>query len=191
MANYGAEKRWYRPSIMAFSEDIPTLDAETGAIQGTFKYLTDDNRSPLEVSFDRIEYKQRMINGRMRSYHVADKKTYSASWDLIPSRSIDPNRKNLDFISEKYYNSEGTEINNSSFMSADDMLEWYEDHNGEFYMILSYDRQHVFGKEDEDYNKIFAACEIVPVFFDGFSYSVQTRGQFNDLWSVSMTLVEA
>lgn len=191
MANYAAEKRWYRPSIMAFSENIPTLNSQTGFLEGTFSYLTDDNRSPLEISFDRIEYRQRMINGRMRSYHVADKKNYSVSWDLLASRSIDPNRKTLDFISEKYYNTAGTEVVNSSFLAADEMLEWYENHSGEFYMILSYDRQHVFGNETTDYNKITYACEIVPVFFDSFSYSIEKRGPYNDLWSVSMSLVEA
>lgn len=186
MANYADEKRWLRPSIMAFSENLPTL--VEGALTGTFKYLTDDNRSPLQVSFDRIEYKQRMINGRMRSYHISDKKIYSASWDLIPSRSINPNLSNLDFISEKYYS--GETVTNSNFLAADEMLEWYEDHTGEFYMILSYDRQHVFGDENESYNKISAACEIVPVFFEDFSYSIEKRGQYNDLWSVSMTLVQ-
>lgn len=189
MANYAAEKRWFRPSIMAFSDNIPTLNSQTGVLEGTFNYLTDDNRSPLEISFNRIEYRQRMINGRMRSYHVADKKSYSVSWENLASRSIDPNRKNLDFISEKYYT--GNTITNTSFMAADEMLEWYEDHPGEFYMILSYDKQHVFGTTDADYNKIAFACEIVPVFFDSFSYSVDTRGPYNDLWSVSMSLVEA
>jgi hypothetical protein len=191
MANFGSEKRWYRPSIMAFSDSLPTLNAETGILQGTFNYLTDDNRSSLQISFDRIEYRQRMINGRMRSYHVADKKTYSVSWTDLASRSIDPNRKTLDFISEKYYNNAGTEIVNNVFMAADEMLEWYEDHPGEFYMILSYDKQHAFGDTATDYNKITYACEIVPVFFDSFSYSIDKRGQYNDLWSVSMTLVEA
>ena len=47
MANYAAEKRWFRPSIMAFSDNIPTLNSQTGVLEGTFNYLTDDNRSPL------------------------------------------------------------------------------------------------------------------------------------------------
>lgn len=189
MASYGDNKRWYRPSIMAFSANIPTLNTTTGALEGTFKYLTDDNRSSLEVNFDRIEYKQRMINGRMRSYHVADKKNYSVSWDQVPSRSINPNNTAIDFITEKYY--QGTTLVNDAYMAADEMLEWYEDHTGEFYLILSYDKQHAFGSQNADYNKITAACEITPVFFDSFSYSVNKRGPDYDLWSVSMTLVEA
>jgi len=28
-----------------------------------------------------------MINGRMRSYHIADKLKLSTSWNMIPSRS--------------------------------------------------------------------------------------------------------
>lgn len=184
MANYGAEKRWLRPSIMAFSENLPVY--QNNALVGNFKYLTDDNRSPLEISFERIEFKERMINGRMRSYHVADKKNISVSWDMIPSRSVDPNRTEINFISEKYYS--GETLTNPNFLSADEMLEWYEDNTGEFYLILSYDRQHVFG---DDYTQITSPCEILPVFFNDFSYSIQTRGQYNDLWSVSMSLVQS
>jgi hypothetical protein len=186
MPNYAEEKRWLRPSIMAFSENLPTYDSEDEAFVADFKYLTDDNRSPLSVGFERIEFKDRMINGRMRSYHVADKKIFTVSWDLIPSRSIDPDIKNLDFISEKFYQEQT--LTNENFLSADEMLEWYEENTGEFYLILSYDKQHVFGN---DYRKISALCDIVPVFFDEFSYSVETRGQYNDLWSVSMSLVQS
>jgi len=187
MANYGAEKKYIRPAIAAFCAEPPVLSGTD--LTGDFKYLTDDNRSPIEISPERIEYRQRMINGRMRSYHIADKNTYSLDWSSIPSRAINPNTTSLDFISERYYNG-STEVN-PNYLAADDMLEWYEDHTGEFYLILCYDRVHAMGTGNDRYQKLTRASEVVPVFFQDFSYSVIKRGQYNDLWSVSMSLVEA
>lgn len=46
--------------------------------------VTDHNRSDLSVSVDRIENSKRMANGRMRKYVIADKHTFSASWDDLP-----------------------------------------------------------------------------------------------------------
>lgn len=46
--------------------------------------LTDHNRSELEVSVDRIERAKRMWNGTMRKYVIADKHTFSFSYDNLP-----------------------------------------------------------------------------------------------------------
>lgn len=50
-----------------------------------FHKITDHNRSPLDISYERIENKQRMANGALRRYVVAKKRTYSVSWDMLPS----------------------------------------------------------------------------------------------------------
>lgn len=50
-----------------------------------FKKITDHNRSPLSVSVERIETKQRMADSTMRRYVVAKKRTWSADWSNIPS----------------------------------------------------------------------------------------------------------
>jgi len=50
-----------------------------------FRKITDHNRSPLNVGTERIEKKQRMANGTLRRYTVAKKRTWSTSWDMIPS----------------------------------------------------------------------------------------------------------
>jgi hypothetical protein len=47
--------------------------------------VTDHNRSPLSISVERIENKQRMADGTMRKYVVADKRTFSCSWDQLPT----------------------------------------------------------------------------------------------------------
>jgi hypothetical protein len=46
--------------------------------------ITDHNRSPLAISPQRIEKKQRMATGRMRKYIIADKREFSCSWEMLP-----------------------------------------------------------------------------------------------------------
>jgi hypothetical protein len=52
---------------------------------GVWKKVTDHGRSPLSESIERIENKQRMANGTLRRYSVAKKRTWSCSWDNLPS----------------------------------------------------------------------------------------------------------
>jgi hypothetical protein len=47
--------------------------------------VTDHNRSPLSVSVERIENKQRMADGTMRKYVIADKRTWTCSWEWLPT----------------------------------------------------------------------------------------------------------
>lgn len=54
--------------------------------------ITDHNRAPLEISNERIEKKQRMANATMRKYVVADKRTFSTSWEMVPK----PTAKTVD-----------------------------------------------------------------------------------------------
>lgn len=56
-----------------------------------FRKITDHKRSSLSVSFERIEKKQRMVNGTLRRYTVAKKRTWSCSWDMIPSTNTKSN----------------------------------------------------------------------------------------------------
>lgn len=54
--------------------------------------ITDHNRSQLSIDVERIEKKQRMSNGTMRKYIVADKRTFSTSWSMLPkltSQTVD------------------------------------------------------------------------------------------------------
>lgn len=46
--------------------------------------ITDHNRSELSVDVNRIESTKRMANGRMRKYVVADKHSFSVSWNDLP-----------------------------------------------------------------------------------------------------------
>lgn len=54
--------------------------------------LSDHNRSALAIAPERIEKKIRTANGSLRKYHVADKLTFSMSWEMLPllsSQTVD------------------------------------------------------------------------------------------------------
>lgn len=50
---------------------------------GTNK-ISDHNRSSLSIEVERIERKNRMANGSMRKFVIADKRTFSCSWEMLP-----------------------------------------------------------------------------------------------------------
>ena len=174
-------KTWTRPTLMIVGEIAPTTTGATTGIWNLgdnsaagqkFYYLTDDSRSELQISLERIEYKKRMINGRMRAYHVTDKKSFSVNWNnLTTSASA---------ISE-YRTTTGRE----NIASAKQMLDWYEDHTGSFYLTLVYDT--IDAAENVP---LRFRVEYYNVFFDSFSYVIKKRGPTTDLWDVSMTMVE-
>lgn len=50
-----------------------------------FRRVTEHNRAPLSLNTQRIESGQRMSNGTLRKYFIADKLNLSVSWDMVPS----------------------------------------------------------------------------------------------------------
>lgn len=54
---------------------------------GTYFKLSEHNRSEFTISPQRIEKTQRMSNGTLRKFWVADKKTFSLSWTMLPGSS--------------------------------------------------------------------------------------------------------
>lgn len=46
--------------------------------------VTDHNRSALSIEVERLEKKQRMANGTLRKYIIADKRGFSCSWEMLP-----------------------------------------------------------------------------------------------------------
>lgn len=53
----------------------------------TWYKLTDDNRSPIQITPTRIEQVQRMADGTMRKFVIATKDVVEAAWTYIPSAS--------------------------------------------------------------------------------------------------------
>lgn len=170
---------WTRPALMILSEAEPApVNGDSGVWNlGTadtnFIYLTDDARSPLNVSIERIEYKKRMINGRMRTYHVADKKSFAVSWKDLPSAR--------EAISEPLRGGTTT-----GWASSQEMLTWYKNHTDSFYLTLVYDTPSPAAAAAP----LKYTLEYYNVFFEEFSYTVNKRGPTHDLWDISMSLVE-
>jgi hypothetical protein len=61
------------------------IDTGTDPATPTWTKLSEHNRAPLSVDPYRHEQTQRMANGSLRKLHIADKKTISTSWTMLPS----------------------------------------------------------------------------------------------------------
>ena len=200
-------KRYQRPQAIIWSNNSGTLSNgfyvptgyEIGAtvpggtnpnLVDQFLILSDHNRGELNFSNERIEQRQRTINGRMRSYYIADKLNMSVSWTNLPSRA---NAGPAEFDSSgisAFLRSTG-EYTADGGAGGVELLDWYENHKGSFWMFLSYDKYSNFGKDEADYGNLNKYNQIVEVFISDFNYSVQKRGGNNlDLWNVSVTLEE-
>jgi hypothetical protein len=71
--------------------------------------LSEHNRQPLSLDHNRIEKSQRMSNGTLRKFFIADKKNFSTSWEMLPSRStltVDGGYGAVDL--QEFYSSVGT-----------------------------------------------------------------------------------
>ena len=200
-------KRYPRPQAILWSENpgtlvdglyVPTgyeVGADVGAetdesLFNQFMILSDHNRGEMQFNPQRIEQRQRTINGRMRSYHIADKLSMSVSWNLLPSRS---------YYQVSNFNSEGVspDKNQTGEFTADggaggvQLLDWYENHQGPFWMFLSYDKYSNFGDDNAAFGHLQQYNQIMQVYISDFSYSVVKRGGSNfDFWNISVTLEE-
>lgn len=146
----------------------------------TFLILSDHNRSELSFASERIQNRQRMINGNMRSYNVADKLVLSTAWQMLPSKS---------FKQYPNFNTSGiSSITGQDEYTIDggagglDILTWYNNNQGPFWVFLAYDQY----LNQTKYN------QIVQMYFRDFSYSVVKRGGVNgkDLWNINVVLEE-
>ena len=198
--------RYARPQAILWSNNPGTLSnglyvpngIEVGAdteetdpnLLDEFIILSDHNRSDMQFNNQRIEQRQRTINGRMRSYHIADKLSMSVSWNMIPSRG---------YASLPGYNTEtgiSPDIRSQDEYTADggagggELLDWYETHQGPFWMYLAYDKYNNFNGETK-FNNLNKYNQIIQVYFADFNYTVVKRGATNhDLWNISVTLEE-
>jgi len=284
MAYIDNRQKYGRPQAMLWSEDyVPPATSADPLVPPGFEYgsdaaladqsfliLSDHNRSDISMAMERIQNRKRMINGRMRSFHVADKVKISTSWDMLPSRrsrnysdfrsvfsaaitsaigngqtityiatgtsiklSVDEyvsitgisipgyNQTNAKVLSAvqnldgtttftvdgtttgtaTYTNALVTTTNvKNNYVAADeyvvdggaggaDLLDWYNDHTGSFYVYLSYDNHKNFTVDE--YNRLGEYSEVIEMYISDFSYNVISRGANNhDFWNVSVTLEE-
>lgn len=150
----------------------PVMEWLDGA---TWVKITDHGRSPLSISIERIENKQRMADGTLRRYAVGKKRTFSTSWDNLPD-------KNVSFLA-----------------NGDHAGQWMEEfHNrmdGSFKMRLR-------AGSDETTTLATALTRTggdplladnsreFTVMITDFSKEVTKRGKGFDLWTLDITLEE-
>jgi hypothetical protein len=167
------------------------IGAETNpALIDQFLILSDHNRSEIRFTPKRLEQRQRTINGRMRSYHVADKLDISFSWENLPSRS---HSESPEFDSNGLSTLKGTQSEYTADGGAGgvDILDWYETHTGPFWMFLAYDKYNNFANTEDPYAHLHQYNQVIQVYISDFNYTVVKRGATNhDLWNISVSLEE-
>lgn len=176
------------PGTLELNEDGQYYYVPTGIEGEDFIIISDHNRSPISLGQQRIESRQRMVNGNMRSYWIADKLNISSSWDRLPSRpfnqsitfDVDGNIEQTNYLS---YTVDGA-------AGGVDMLNWYETHPGSFYLFLSYDKYRF--NNVENFNKLKTYGQIIKVYFSSFDYDIEKRsGAEFDFWNIDIAMEEA
>lgn len=124
--------------------------------------VTEHNRSELGVDSMRIEQTQRMSNGTLRKFHIADKKRFSVSWSMLPT-----------------YRS----LTVDGYWGAEDLRTFYasDEGKGTFRIRIN------FAKDGT--NQSSSGYEEYTVSFTDCSFAVVKRG-VQAHWNVSMTMEE-
>lgn len=199
-------KRYQRPQAILWSENAGTLvdglyvpngyevgQASEDALDSEldqFLILSDHNREDMQFNPQRIEQRQRTVNGRMRSYHIADKLSMSVAWNMLPSRSYAA-VANFGSNGASEYKGETSEFTSDGGAGGAQILDWYKNHTGSFWMYLAYDKYTNFGQDDAAFGHLAQYNQIMEVYIADFNYSVVKRGGSNfDLWNISVTLEE-
>ena len=91
------------------------IKVATTAAPTTKFALTEHNRNEFTMDVERIERSQRMHNGRMRKWFIADKRSWNVSWDLVPHNAANT----LD-----------------GFWGGQDIETWFLAHPDEFYLWI-------------------------------------------------------
>lgn len=132
--------------------------------------LSEHNRQPVSIQTNRIEKQQRMSNGTLRKFFIADKKSISASWNMLPSFStftVDGGYGAMDIRS--FY--EGTAAKASGALSG----------RSTFDVTLGY------GGTTQTFTMIFASCSFEVVKRNVKEVSSDTAQEF---WNVSLSMEE-
>ena len=220
--------KWQRPQLMVWSHNEGVIGESENVKGNTYPWgregedfiiTSDHNRSALSVDQLRIENRMRMVGGNMRSYYTGQKVTINCSWNLLPSRAyqskvyVEATPPNPQTQEKDYYiRPDTTPYSQEPFLSdpiseytADggaggaDLLTWYRETHGPFWVFLSYDNWPNFSDETADGEqntelwdqwKMYKYSDRYMMYFTSFNYSVEKRGLY-DMWNVSVSLEEA
>jgi hypothetical protein len=205
-AYMNGRKKFGRPQAMLWADNPGRIEAgayipngyevgydDAGILDLTqlnqFIILSDHNRKPIDLSFERIEQRKRMVNGRMRSYHVADKLKIDVSWDMLPSRSF---ANNPEFSSTGANSlATGQQYTADGGAGGVELLDWYKSHPGPFWVYLAYDKHSDFKDAGNQYGRMSQYNQVVEMYLADFSYAVVKRGtSTHDFWNISVSLEE-
>jgi hypothetical protein len=135
----------------------------------TWQKISEHNREPLSFSSNRIEQLQRMSDGTLRKFFVADKKILGVAWQMLPSRStmtVDGGWGAVD-IQDYYYSAKG---------------------QGTFKIKIVYGEQVVNGTKSE-------RSEIMEVIFSSCAFDVvkrnvkeKTTDAAQEFWNVNLSM---
>jgi hypothetical protein len=193
-ANYLSGRNKYgRPQALLFSNNAGIFDNGFYVPEGKefedFLILSDHNRKPIQFQTERIETKVRTVNGRMRSYHIADKVNISTSWENLPSRSASSQLILDEESGQTFIGPNDLLYTADNGAGGVDLLNWYENNKGSFWVFIAYDKFTNFS--ENSYSKLGQYNEIIEVFFGDFQYDVSKRGRLShDFWDISLSLEE-
>lgn len=196
-----------RPQAILWADNFGTIDEATtvnpltsastsfqllvpqGDEYQNFIILSDHNRSEISFQQERIENRKRMINGNMRSYHVADKLRISWSWDMLPSRAFNKDAL-FDETTGKPTVPDLKDYTVDGGAGGVEIVKWYTEHPGSFWMLLAYDRYDQFDGPQK-YGYMSQYNQMMEVYFSDFNYDVVKRGgNTHDFWNISVTVEE-
>ena len=176
---YPEDKVYYNATLWKRKTGALTTAGQTPAAGSTFwetstdrwTKLSEHNRQPLSLEHNRIEKSQRMSNGTLRKFFIADKKSFSTSWEMLPSfkdLTVDGGLGAVDI--QRFYSSVGKE---------------------------TFDIKIYYGKEKLASGSIVDREESYNVNFTSCSFSVVKRNvkgattdPAQEFWSVSISMEE-
>ena len=128
----------------------------------TWNKVSEHNRSPLEINVERIEAITRTSNGSLRKNHIADKRSFSVSWEMLPSYR---------------------DLTVDGGWGAEDLRQFYLSDDGK----KTFNIRINLAKTGSDQSS--SGYESYTVSFSNCSFSVLKRG-IQPHWSVSLTMDE-
>jgi len=77
-----------------------------------------------------------------------------------------------------------------------DLLNWYENHSGPFYVFLGYDKFNINGTKN--FEKLRVYNQVLKMYISSFDYSIEKRGGIwsnqttsgHDFWNINISLEE-
>ena len=138
------------------------LLATTPGTTKTWNKVSEHNRSPLEINVERIEAITRTSNGSLRKNHIADKRSFSMSWEMLPSYR---------------------DLTVDGGWGAEDLRQFYLSDDGK----KTFNIRINLAKTGSDQSS--SGYESYTVSFSNCSFSVLKRG-IQPHWSVSLTMDE-